>query len=291
MNALRRERDDDDLSTADLLKGRAEQGTRDVRDAVDDGKANTPRQVYNATHEPSRTMPRRDRDERNPPDYIPPDAGPAAAQPVQAAGRGPQVVPTQVPPAGPLADVPARRDVPGEHAPVGQSLSHAVDQPTTHPIGQPGVVTDRQVRSEQLWPPVAAGDAKPQPVQAPAPRGDVAPVPAAPSSSVQTSNAPAGQAVQANNDAAQNALFPEDELHNYRARWNEVQTSFVDEPRKAVQNADHLVASVVKRIAEQFANERENLEKQWDRGDDVNTEELRQTLRRYRAFFDRLLSV
>ena len=85
-------------------------------------------------------------------------------------------------------------------------------------------------------------------------------------------------------------LFPEDELHNFRARWDQVQTSFVDEPRKAVEGADSLVANVVKRIAEQFANERENLEKQWDRGDSVNTEDLRQALKRYRAFFDRLLS-
>lgn len=85
-------------------------------------------------------------------------------------------------------------------------------------------------------------------------------------------------------------LFPEDELHNFRARWDQVQTSFVDEPRQAVEQADSLVANVVKRIAEQFAAEREQLEKQWDRGDSINTEDLRQALKRYRSFFDRLLS-
>jgi hypothetical protein len=90
------------------------------------------------------------------------------------------------------------------------------------------------------------------------------------------------------NDAG--PLFPEDELHNYRARWDQVQTSFVDEPREAVEQADSLVANVVKRIAEQFANERGKLEGQWASGDDVNTEALRQALKRYRAFFDRLLS-
>lgn len=87
-----------------------------------------------------------------------------------------------------------------------------------------------------------------------------------------------------------NPLFPDDELHNFRARWDQIQGSFVDEPRKAVEGADSLVANVVKRIAEQFANERETMEKQWDRGDNVNTEDLRQALKRYRAFFDRLLS-
>ena len=86
------------------------------------------------------------------------------------------------------------------------------------------------------------------------------------------------------------ALFPEDELHNYRARWDQVQASFVDEPRQAVEQADSLVANVVKRIAEQFSVEREKLESQWGKGEDISTEDLRQALRRYRSFFDRLLS-
>jgi hypothetical protein len=86
-------------------------------------------------------------------------------------------------------------------------------------------------------------------------------------------------------------LFPDDELHNFRARWDQIQTSFVDEPRQAVEQADSLVANAVKRIAEQFAAEREQLEKQWDRGESVNTEDLRQALKRYRAFFDRLLTL
>jgi hypothetical protein len=87
-----------------------------------------------------------------------------------------------------------------------------------------------------------------------------------------------------------NPLFPDDELHNFRARWDQVQTSFVDEPRQAVEQADSLVANVVKRIAEQFSTERANLENQWAQGDNVSTEDLRQALRRYRSFFDRLLT-
>jgi hypothetical protein len=87
-----------------------------------------------------------------------------------------------------------------------------------------------------------------------------------------------------------NPLFPDDELHNFRARWDQVQTSFVDEPRQAVEQADSLVANVVKRIAEQFSTERANLENQWAQGDNVSTEDLRQALKRYRSFFDRLLT-
>ena len=85
-------------------------------------------------------------------------------------------------------------------------------------------------------------------------------------------------------------LFPDNELNELRARWDKAQIGFVDEPRAAVEQADELVATVVKRIAEQFAAERAELEHQWDRGDNVSTEDLRQALRRYRSFFDRLLA-
>jgi len=89
---------------------------------------------------------------------------------------------------------------------------------------------------------------------------------------------------------ATSALFSETDQRDLRARWSNVQTGFVDEPRKAVEDADNLVASVMKRLAEGFANERSNLEKQWDRGDNVSTEDLRVALQRYRSFFDRLLN-
>lgn len=86
-------------------------------------------------------------------------------------------------------------------------------------------------------------------------------------------------------------LFPNHELENLRTRWREIQTAFVDQPRKAVEQADGLVASAMKRLAEVFADERSQLEKQWDRGDNVSTEDLRVAFQRYRTFFDRLLSV
>ena len=87
------------------------------------------------------------------------------------------------------------------------------------------------------------------------------------------------------------SLFPENDANNFRTRWTEIQTGFVDEPRRAVEQADALVAEVIKRLADSFAQERSKLEGQWGRGDDVSTEDLRVSLRRYRAFFDRLLSV
>jgi hypothetical protein len=86
-------------------------------------------------------------------------------------------------------------------------------------------------------------------------------------------------------------LFDEGATGELRRRWDGIQTGFVDEPRGAVQQADTLVAECIQRLADTFARERQGLEQQWSSGDDVSTEDLRQALRRYRSFFDRLLSI
>ena len=80
------------------------------------------------------------------------------------------------------------------------------------------------------------------------------------------------------------------DAEGFHARWEEIQVRFVDEPRGAVEDADALVATVMKRLAEGFAKEREALEAQWGRGEDISTEDLRVALQRYRSFFQRLLS-
>jgi len=86
-------------------------------------------------------------------------------------------------------------------------------------------------------------------------------------------------------------LFATHEAQELRSRWSDIQAGFVDEPRKAVEQADGLVAAAIKRLAEVFAEERSKLEAQWDRGDNISTEDLRVALQRYRSFFTRLLSV
>jgi hypothetical protein len=91
-------------------------------------------------------------------------------------------------------------------------------------------------------------------------------------------------------DADHQPLFATDQSERFTSRWQEVQTSFVDQPREAVAEADALVADLMQRLAASFSQERERLEAQWDRGDDVSTEDLRVALTRYRSFFDRLLS-
>lgn len=86
-------------------------------------------------------------------------------------------------------------------------------------------------------------------------------------------------------------LFSEPVITDFLAQWSKVQTGFVDEPRQTVAAADKLVAAVMQRLAEGFASERTGLEKQWDRGDNVSTEDLRLALQRYRSFFVRLLKL
>jgi hypothetical protein len=87
------------------------------------------------------------------------------------------------------------------------------------------------------------------------------------------------------------ALFPEADISNFRQRWHDLQGTFVDEPRHAVEQANQLVGSVVNRLTQVFTDERNRLEADWGKGRDVSTEDLRQALKRYRSFFDRLLSV
>jgi len=85
-------------------------------------------------------------------------------------------------------------------------------------------------------------------------------------------------------------LLEDHELQSMLVQWKEIQAEFVDEPRRAVQDADALVAELMQRLAQMFAGEREQLESRWAGGDDVSTEDLRRGLRRYRSFFERLLA-
>lgn len=86
-------------------------------------------------------------------------------------------------------------------------------------------------------------------------------------------------------------LMKTEDEENFRSRWSSIQTGFVDEPRGSVEQADELVAELMQHLARNFSDQRSNLETQWQRSEQVSTEELRGALRRYRSFFDRLLSI
>jgi len=96
--------------------------------------------------------------------------------------------------------------------------------------------------------------------------------------------------LQPASDAGAGPLLASGDAEGFRARWTDVQNGFVDSPREAVEEADSLVAELMQYLARTFADERGRLERQWDRGDDVSTDDLRTAFQRYRSFFERLLS-
>jgi hypothetical protein len=86
------------------------------------------------------------------------------------------------------------------------------------------------------------------------------------------------------------SLLADGELQSITARWKDIQAEFVYQPSQAVHEADALVTELMQRLAAMFATERAELEKRWAGGHQVSTEDLRQGLRRYRSFFERLLA-
>lgn len=114
-------------------------------------------------------------------------------------------------------------------------------------------------------------------------RGDVPDVRPAP--------APAPAPVREREEERTLPLFSDDESQRLKSRWESLQVGFVDEPRKSVEQADRLVTEAINNLAEGFSTQRHNLEQQWHREGDVSTEDLRLALRRYRSFFERLLSL
>lgn len=76
-------------------------------------------------------------------------------------------------------------------------------------------------------------------------------------------------------------VLSEDEINDLRSRWLEIKASFPDDPITAVREAKQLVNECTDLLAER-------LEVRRDQGE-VSTEDLRLALRRYVAFYERLL--
>jgi hypothetical protein len=105
---------------------------------------------------------------------------------------------------------------------------------------------------------------------------------------------PAVQNRPVTSDPAQDELIPlfeEEAARKFRSRWLTIQSKFVDDPRDAVKQADDLVADIIKNVTMSFSDRRVGLEKQWNSGENISTEDMRVALKRYRSFFERLLSL
>ncbi|CAM04739.1 hypothetical protein A8924_5892 [Saccharopolyspora erythraea NRRL 2338] len=85
-------------------------------------------------------------------------------------------------------------------------------------------------------------------------------------------------------------LMPTEVAQDMRARWDAVQGAFVDDPRRAVNDADNMVSDVLQRLSATFETQHKELEGQWKNGE-PSTDDLRTAFHRYRSFFNRLLEV
>jgi hypothetical protein len=83
-------------------------------------------------------------------------------------------------------------------------------------------------------------------------------------------------------------LTPE-AAENFRTRWSGIQAGFVDDPHHAVQDADRFVADIARAFNSGLEDRRRTLATVWDGDGHGETEELRMTMRKYRALVDRML--
>ena len=149
-----------------------------------------------------------------------------------------------------------------------------------------GETQDRRVQSDwsdEAGLPPEQSRTVPAQTQSTAPEPEAAVVSAEPST-----EQPVRQPVES---SSEQSLFATDELAGLRARWDNVQAGFVDDPRECVHKADGLVSDVVDQLTAGFSDARTRLEEQWARGEEASTEDLRVALKQYREFFQRLLAV
>jgi hypothetical protein len=172
----------------------------------------------------------------------------------------------------------------------GQATSSSSDQSATQPAhGQATITNPGQSATQPGHGPAPAQTAG---ANDPASRPEPASTPPEHAAAAQpaTAQRAAGQSSPDGQPPRAQLLGPE-ELRAIAARWRDIQAGFVDEPRRAVMDADALVADLMQRLARMFAAEREELQSRWMGGHDTSTEDLRQDLRHYRLFFERLLAV
>jgi hypothetical protein len=136
---------------------------------------------------------------------------------------------------------------------------------------------------QQSGRPTADLSGEPLPVESRA--GDDAPLAEA-SPAAGTSAAGGGQAAPS---GAEVPLLEDAEANQLVERWRSVQALFVDEPARAVSEADRLVDDLTQAISTRFRQHTSRMAEANERGDEDSTEQLRLAFQRYRSLFRRLL--
>ncbi|MGJ5751143.1 hypothetical protein FB563_4541 [Streptomyces puniciscabiei] len=92
-------------------------------------------------------------------------------------------------------------------------------------------------------------------------------------------------------------LLPHDETARWEQRMRQLAVGFVDEPRGAVEQADHVLEEIAERFEEAVERRRRTLRRSWEAsedrgpGTDTDTEQLRLALRDYQELAGRLLHI
>lgn len=74
-------------------------------------------------------------------------------------------------------------------------------------------------------------------------------------------------------------------------RWLVTQAQILDDPRDAVREAGLLIGDALQFLTTTYSGQRDRIERSWKNDDSMSTDELRDTMRRYRALFQHVLSV
>jgi len=193
--------------------------------------------------------------------------------------------------ADPITGIAPVDTVPGQETPLG--MTAAAVAPVNDYLAEEAAMVEVPVQDIPMVGPVAAVNSMTEAVIHEVPMGEAV-IHEAPLDENLYAKAPAiemvtPEAVVVPSPSLSTALLTREESEHFRTQWNEVQGKFVDDPRSAVQQADALVSEVIKQITLMFAEEHSTLENQWSLGKDVSTEDLRNALKRYRSFFNRLV--
>jgi len=105
-----------------------------------------------------------------------------------------------------------------------------------------------------------------------------------------------GTAARPGGSSQHTPLLPHDECDKLALRLQHAVGGFVDGPRAAVEEADHVLEEVASRFAEAVARRRRTLRASWQESGEgahptADTEQLRLALRDYRETTERLLRI
>ncbi|MFD7708133.1 hypothetical protein ACFV6E_22140 [Streptomyces sp. NPDC059785] len=153
--------------------------------------------------------------------------------------------------------------------------STAADATTTGLGASAGAATEGRTREGRTETPLETPAPASAPTSAPAP-------------------APGTRSLGHEAGGADAPLVPHDEWDKFSVRLQQAVGGFVDEPRAAVEEADHVLEEVAARFADAITQRRRTLRASWQPGGEAkataaDTEQLRLTLRDYRELTERLM--